>query len=323
MMPPGQHGQFYGQWPQQPYMADQIPNFHGYQQDRIHQGSRGDLQYHESMAGPRLGNPFAPQYLPSHEDLSRGSTISKTKKPPSKVKSATTRQKAFHESDGLLNIETIETIKGIKDEIGYLERDLALTFKNYKKIVPFYKLPKPPKEVELASNKSIKPQIQTEPTAIPKGEPKKGNKYIQNFFEKYEPEPTMMQGSSGRSNKVEPTQDFNSTLPKPSKPDVKAVPKPKKTSQDLYRKQPGASIDSLTYDDPSRARDQYQTLTMDQEGLNFDSHLNSLHNSQVSRASTGSKRRESFENFKRQYFNDTSVKPSLVPPQAVAKKFTR
>lgn len=324
MMLPGQQGQFYGQWPQQPYMADQIPNNQGYQVDRNPYGNSRDFQDPQGMNGPRFVNPFMNQNLPSREELSRASSFTKSKKGSTKPKSVTARPIIYSEHDGLLNSETIDTIRSIKDDISYLERDLTFTFKNYKKITPFYNLPKPPKEVEIPTTKSTRPPTPNELVSHPKQNPKKVNKYIQNYLEKYEPDEPVSQVTKPNVFQELNHAEFNSTIPKPTKaPEQKAVSKPQKTSHELYKKLQPVQNDSMSFDGSSRPRDQYQTLTLDQEGINFDSNIHSLRNSQVSRASTGSKRRESFENFKRQYFQDTSVRPNLIPPQAVSKKFTR
>lgn len=324
MMPSGQHGQFYGQWPQQPFMADQIPNNHGYANDRQHYASRGGYMETDSMNGPRFVNPMIPLHQASRSDMSQGSSFNKSKKGSTKPKAVTTRPKHNTDFDSLLNSETIDAIRTIKEEVSYLERELGFTFKNFKKIVPFYNLPKPPKEIELSTSKTTRPPTSSDQVSLSKKEPKKVNKYIQNFFEKYENEEPVSQGI--KSNTFVPHQqaEFNSTIPKPTKPpEPKTNNKAQKTSQDLYKRSSPLHNDSMSFDGSSRPRDQYQTLTLDQEGINFDSNIQSLRNSQMSRASTGSKRRESFENFKKQYFQDTSIRPNLVPQPPISKKFTR
>lgn len=324
MMPKGQQGQFYGQWPQQPYMADQLPNNRGYQMDRQGYPSNEDLRTQDRMGGPRFVNPFIQPNFPPMPELSRGSSFAKSKKSVTKPKAVTARSKANMQQGDLLDNETIEAIRSIKDDVAYLERDLAYTFKNYRSIVPFYKLPRPPKEVDAVSIKSTRPPTPSETTNKPKAEPKKSNKYIQNYFEKYEADTIGSQKRSADLTAGYPEREFASTIPKSTKPpENKTASKPKKTSQDLYKRAQVATNDSMSFDGQSRPRDQHQTLTMDQEGINFDSNVHSLRNSEMSRVSTGSRRRESFENFKKQYFKDTSIRQNVMPVQSVVKKFTR
>lgn len=269
-------------------------------------------------------NHQMPQKGHGFDEFSRGSSFSKSKKSASKQKASTARSKTHPDLDGALSLETIETIRTIKDEIAFLERDLSYTFKNYMRIVPFYKLPKPPKDVEMVSSKSTRPPTPIEPISKPKLETKKTNKYIQNYIDKYEAPVMNTQKPKIDLPPSYPERDYASTIPKPSKPPEDRNPgKPKKTSYDLYKKAPVVANDSMSFDGQDRVKDQYQTLTLDQEGFNLDSNIHSLRNSNVSRASNGSKRRESFENFRRQYFQDTTVKPNFVPQQSVVKKFTR
>ena len=322
-------GQGGGQdWNRQAYMMDQLANQRGGYGDYGGQqgqdyGRRGAFEQ-QNMGRHRYPQQFDPGHYPP-ELMSTTSSKKKGSKISKKSKAASSRGSVIHENRELLNMERIYQIRGITDELGLMEKELCYTFKNFRKVTPFYKLKVPLKGVEIVSTTNSRPKtptsvsISSQPT-----ESKKSNKYLQNYFKKYEPEDAQAEPIDEDPLRMQPEREFSSTMPKATKPPQinPAKPQAKRSVKDLYK---GllSSNDALSFDGQDRHKDQFNPIPGDQDTIGFDSNVHSLRASQVSRTSSGSKRRESFDNFRRQYFADTNLKQNVVPPSSVAKKFTR
>lgn len=322
-------GQGSGQaWNRQAYMVDQLAN------QRQSYGAQGGFQQQDygrqanyegaGMERYGYGQNFEAGYYPP-EMMSTTSTRKKSSKGSKKSKTVSSRASVFSETGEILNMERIYQIRGISDELSVMEKELCYTFKNFRKVVPFYKLQKPPKGVEVIETKSSKQKTSASVSSSSKpSEPKSTNKYLQNYFKKYEPEETQAEPIREDPLVMQPEREFSSTLAKPTKPPQQQASKApaKRSVKDLYKVHSTTS-DALSFDGHERHKDQFVSKAGEQDTIGFESNMHSLRGSQLSRDSSGSNRRESFENFRRQYFADTSLKPKIVPPTSYAKKFTR
>lgn len=327
MLQQAQGGPGYAGWGQHAYMVDQLANQHrGYDPRAGNYRADGGHYEHYMQPEDQMFMPhgrFPKDYL-LPDQRSTSSSKRSTKKSTKKSKSESSRLTITSEAGDLLNLDRLYQIKGIKDDVTQLERDLAFIFKGYMKVVPFYKLSKLPKGIEGGATKPSRPPTPIESSVKSKPpEPKKTNKYIQNYLQKYEPEAVDAVSDMGDPFGLRPEKELASTMPKPSKPQTKpAKPKREKSVKDLYKAQ-GSHDDALSFDGHDRHRDQFNQGTTEHDTIGFDSNMHSLRGSEVSRVSSGSNRRESFENFRRQYFADTSMKQQPAIATTVAKKFTR
>jgi len=243
---------------------------------------RQAMGFHDPRQGMNGNRPvyYPPSYEPQppKQVYSREASIKK-------AQSARNPPSSFDGSGPMLDPVALEEIRAIKDDLAYIERDLAYNFKGIMKVVPYYKQNQPLPAPEKKSSKAPK-------NSLPPKEPKekKVNKYVQNFLDKYD----------------QPQLNMTQPPPAPRPAPKSSQPQDRELAKTLPKAAQARVDDSISF-----FGDKNDGYSQDDGG--------SLRVSQMSHASTQSKRRESFEKFKRNYFPSQQQ----APVEDLAKKFTR
>ena len=222
----------------------------------------------------------------------------------SQVKAQTARTARNRVHEELLDPVVIDEIRGIKNDLAYLEKDLSYVFPDFAHVQPFYKQQASfkhldstarPAEKSSSIDRPVK-EVAVQAKQQSREAPKKTNKYIQNYLDKYESGDQDLRTIDNSLQQKAANERMKATLPK-TKPAAPREPQKHQPASNLY--------------------------PLVSEPLTFDSHIPSHNASGLSLASNSSKRKENFENFRRNYFGDGGHAAPADPIEDRMSKFTR